>query len=91
MYQFHILRLFAAASRRLKGQHFSGKITGCVPTKSPVAHMTDDQWGDLIKYWSDPKNVVRFVKTMIPDHILDSYYDSVSLVSFLEFGYKEPG
>ena len=53
--------------------------------------MTDDQWGDLIKYWSDLKNVVWFVKTMRPYHILDSYYDSVSLVSFVEFGYKEPG
>jgi hypothetical protein len=34
--------------------------------------MTDKQWGDLVKHWSDPKNMVWFVR-LRPDHILDSY------------------
>ena len=43
---------------RLKKKYFIGKITGSVPTTSPLTQMTDKQWGDLVKHWSDPKNMV---------------------------------
>ncbi|KAK1651348.1 hypothetical protein QYE76_069153 [Lolium multiflorum] len=42
---------------RLKKKYFTGKITGSVPTISPFKQMTDKQWGDLVKHWSDPKNM----------------------------------
>ncbi|KAK1612504.1 hypothetical protein QYE76_036177 [Lolium multiflorum] len=44
---------------RLKKKYFTGKITGSVPTISPFKQMTDKQWGDLVKHWSDPKNMVK--------------------------------
>ncbi|KAK1650816.1 hypothetical protein QYE76_068621 [Lolium multiflorum] len=43
---------------RLKKKYFTGKITGSVPTISPFKQMTDKQWGDLVKHWSDPKNML---------------------------------
>ena len=43
---------------RLKLKYYNGTIVNNIATRSHVPHITDDQWGDLLKHWSDPKNVV---------------------------------
>ena len=48
---------------RLKVKFFNGKIVGEITTKSPVEHMTDNQWGGLLRHWADPQNVVQSVNT----------------------------
>jgi hypothetical protein len=66
--KFALNSIFSDSLRRqrynLKAKYFTNQITGTVQTKSPVPHMTDDQWGDLVKHWSDPKNVVWLMNTM---------------------------
>ena len=51
---------------RLKAKFFNGKIVGEITTKSPVEHMTDNQWGGLLRHWADPQNVVQSVNTDTP-------------------------
>ncbi|KAK1664402.1 hypothetical protein QYE76_052561 [Lolium multiflorum] len=85
---------------RLKKKYFTGKITGSVPTISPFKQMTDKQWGDLVKHWSDPKNMnlakqnqENRGKLLLPSHRTSQEFeledpDNDSLldaVSFLEF------
>lgn len=43
---------------KLKATYFTGQITANVRTTSPAPFMNDEQWGDLVKHWSDPKNVM---------------------------------
>src|SRR5215203_94824 len=52
---------------KLKATYFTGQITANVRTKSHAPCMTDEQWGDLVKHWSDPKNVVWLMRTVKPD------------------------
>jgi hypothetical protein len=43
---------------RLKKQYFNGVPANEIRTTSPVDFMTDEEWMDLVKKWSDPKNMV---------------------------------
>ena len=47
----------------LKAKFFNDNTVKHIPTKSPVEHMTDIQWGDLLRHWHDPQNVVQSVNT----------------------------
>jgi hypothetical protein len=43
---------------KLKAKYFDGIAASMILASSPHKTLTDDQWGDLVKHWSDPKNVV---------------------------------
>ena len=47
---------------RLKKAYFARRNPSSIPTTSPIPHMTDDQWRDLVDYWSAQKNLVWFVQ-----------------------------
>ncbi len=81
-----IRSIFSSALRherhRLKMRYFAGRTPSDIPTTSPILQMTDDQWCDLVEYWSTQKNLVCSVKTVRRDHITDSYL-SMRLTSLL--------
>ena len=58
--------IFCAALRqqrhRLKTTYFSGRDPCNIPRTSPVEHMTDNQWNDLVSHWFGEKNAVWLVK-----------------------------
>jgi len=43
---------------RLKKQYFDGVPANQVRTTSPIKHMTDEQWRELVEMWSSPKHKV---------------------------------
>lgn len=61
------------ARYRLKRKYFDDVAANEVMTTSPVNHITNEQWRELVRKWSDPKNKVR-----TRNHIM-------SLVSSSEF------
>ena len=69
-----VISIFCQSLRQqrhmLKMKYYTSTIVNNIAT-SPVPQMTDDQWGDLLKHWSDPKNVVSYLR-LRPDHMPDS-------------------
>lgn len=49
---------------RLKKKFFDGVPANEVRTTSPVSNITDEQWRDLVRKWSDPKNKVHTMKSI---------------------------
>lgn len=72
-----IRSIFSSALRqqrhRLKMRYFAGRTPSDIPTTSPILQMTDDQWRDLVDYWSAQKNLVCSMKTVRRDRITNSY------------------
>ena len=45
----------------LRKSHFEGKANNEIAQTSPVENISDEDWRDLVKHWSDPKYQVHYI------------------------------
>ena len=66
-------------SSYLRQAHFDGKPLNEISVKSPVLHLSDDDWNNLVTHWS---RLQRKVLSMISHHNLN-YISPFALMSHL--------
>ena len=52
----------------LRKTHFEGKANSELAQTSPVENISDEDWRDFVKQWSDPKYHIRYMY-VIKSHV----------------------